>query len=91
MEKAFQEAKSALAFSQSLRDRLNQPEQFEEPVMEEPMAEESIQEDMETNPMEEKLEIMDEKLDTLLEMEETEPKEENIEGEMTEEKPKEKI
>ena len=37
------------------------------------MPEESIQEeDTEVNPMEEKLEVMDEKLDTLLEMEKPE-------------------
>ena len=79
-EQQFQEAKSALAFSQSLRDRLNQPvteESMEEP-MEEPMMEEQ-EESTETGPMEEKLEIIDKKLDTLLEMEETEPEEEIIE------------
>ena len=70
-EQQFQEAKSALAFSQSLRDRLNQPT-VEQPE-EEFMPEESIQEeDTEVNPMEEKLEVMDEKLDTLLEMEKPE-------------------
>ena len=80
-EQQFQEAKSALAFSQSLRDRLNQPvteESMEEP-MEEPMMEEPTQEEDEVNPMEEKLEVIDQKLDTLLEMEETEPEEEIIE------------
>ena len=73
-EQNFNEAKSALAFSQSLRDRLNQPEEpVEEPMMEEPAQEENI----ETNPMEEKLEVIDQKLDTLLEVEkeETEEKE----------------
>ena len=86
-EKDFNEAKSALAFSQSLRDQLGQSEQPVEELMEEPMAEESIQEDMEANPVEEKLEVMDEKLDTLLEMEEAEPKE-ITEEEIKEEKPK---
>ena len=85
MEKAFNEAKSSLAFSQSLRDRLNQPteefteEEFIEESSEEPPMEESTQEEDEASPMEEKLEIIDKKLDTLLEMEETEPEEEIIE------------
>ena len=83
MSKQFQEAKSALAFSQSLRDRLSQPEESieesEEPAMEEPM-----QESMEAGPIEEKLEIIDKKLDTLLE----EPKK-DIEPEEVVEKPEE--
>ena len=75
-EQEFNESKSALAFSQSLRDRLNQPEQPEEELPMEESMEEPVQEDMEANPMEEKLEVIDQKLDTLLEMEETEPKKE---------------
>ena len=80
-EQEFNESKSSLAFSQSLRDRLNQPEQPEEEF---PMEESMQEESMEANPMEEKLEVMDQKLDTLLEMEE--------EGEeIIEEEPKESI